>query len=308
MLKKRKLPPLNSLKAFEAAARTRSVKLASEELNVSASAVSQQIKTLEQWMGFRLLKRGPNSFTLTDKGERYLQQLTVLFDKLDIETAKVIHNFKKTKLRVSTLQSFAAEWLSPRIKSFRETYPEIQLELLTSDYLADLASEEIDLAIRYGPGGYKGVNEEKLMDEMIGPACHPDLLKSGNVLSDYTLLRDSGGPEGIKLTLERWLNKTTEGPGNREDSIAFSDTHLLINAARQGQGVMLGRSVLIADDIKQGTLVPVMTDWQQSPFSYYLVHSDIRGLSETAKHFRRWLLKEVEKFEAQLPASLAVPD
>lgn len=305
MLKQRKLPPLNAVKSFEAAARTGSVSLAAAELSVSASAVSQQIKGLEQWLGIKLLDRGPNSFALTEKGEEYLKQLTVILDNLDDLTASLTGLAKK-KLRISTLQSFAAEWLFPRIKKFRDAYPDIQLELLTSDYLSDLARENIDLAIRYGPGSYKGVVEEKLMDEMIGPACHPDLMSGDKNLSDYTLLKDSGGPEGIKLSLERWLNQTTGNIGIEGDSIAFSDTHLLIGAARQGQGIMLGRSVLIADDFVSGNLVPAMTDWKQSPFSYYLVHSELREPSQSAKTFRRWLRAEIQAFEANLPAVLKV--
>ena len=118
MLKQRKLPPLNAVKSFEAAARTGSVSLAAVELSVSASAVSQQIKGLEQWLGIKLLDRGPNSFALTEKGEEYLKQLTVILDNLDDLTTSLTGQDKK-KLRISTLQSFAAEWLFPRIKKFR---------------------------------------------------------------------------------------------------------------------------------------------------------------------------------------------
>ncbi len=119
-------------------------------------------------------------------------------------------------------------------------------------------------------------------------------------------MRDSWGPEGIKLSLERWLDETTNTKEMCRDSLAFSDTHLLIEAARQGEGIMLGRSVLIADDIISGKLVPVLSNWKKSPFAYYLVHSELRGLSQPAKIFRRWLLDEIEVFVSKMPEVLKV--
>ncbi|MCZ4280092.1 LysR substrate-binding domain-containing protein [Kiloniella laminariae] len=304
MLKKRRLPPLNALKAFEATARTGSLSLAAEELSVSASAVSQQVRSLEQWLGLSLFDRGANFIELTKTGATYLAGLTVMFDRLDEMTEALQNKKAPRKLRLSVLPSFAAEWLGPRVKKFRKANPSIQLEILTSDQLVDFSDGSVDLAIRYGPGNYKGLTSELLMGEMIGPACHPDLLNEGDFFSRITLLRDAGGPEGIRLSLEEWLDDFARESPAGHDSYSFSDTHLLINAARNGEGLMLGRSVLIADDVLSGRLVPVLGKWTKSPFSYYLVSSAVRELTPDGRLFRKWLLAEISEFESNMPEAL----
>ena len=298
MLRNRHIPPLNALRAFEAAARLGSVSKAGAELSVSPSAVSQQIKLLEDWMAVPLVVRQPNRFALTEAGRDYLSELTDLFDRLDRATDRLMGAKMENRLRISVVSSFASEWLMPRLRSFRAAYPKVQLELLTSDHFAEFERDRIDMAIRYGGGDWPGVAPEPLMPEWLGPVCHPELKSGGAAVP---MLVDSGSPTGMRVSEERTILEQLDDMPLSGDSIGFSDAHLMYEAARQGEGVSLGRSALVATDLEAGRLISLTGRWRQSPYGYFLVFPERREPGPVARLFRRWILDQAREFVEQLP-------
>ncbi len=154
----RRLPPLLAARAFEAVARKGSIAKAANELNVTPSAVSQQVKTLERWLGVNLLRRLPGGIEITEKGEAYLAGLRLGLDHIAEATGELIGSTQNLRLTVSVLPSFAAQWLVPRLCRFHAEYPDIRLNLLSSDQLVDFVRDDVDIGIRYGRGVYKGLN------------------------------------------------------------------------------------------------------------------------------------------------------
>ncbi|RED52026.1 LysR substrate-binding domain-containing protein [Aestuariispira insulae] len=294
----RHLPPLNSIRAFEACARLGSVSKASQELSVSPSAVSQQLKLLEDWLSVSLVLRQPNRIGLTEAGKRYLLELTDLLDQLDAATDRLMGDGIENRLRISVVSSFASEWLMPRLRSFRSAYPKVQLELLTSDHFAEFARDRIDMAIRYGGGDWPGVTAERLMPEWLGPVCHPEVVTAG---VPVPMLVDSGSPTGMRVSEEKTILEQLDDLPLSGDSIGFSDAHLMFAAARQGEGVSLGRSALVAEDLAAGRLVPLVKPWKQSPYAYYLVFPERREPGPAARLFRRWMQKQAAVSLAGLP-------
>ena len=304
MLRKRNLPPLNSLKAFEAAARLGSVSKASEELSVSPSAVSQQLKILENWLEVPLLIRQPNRILLTEAGQDYLTEISTLLDQLDRVTDRLIGVRVENRLKISVVSSFASEWLMPRLSGFRKTYPKIQLELLTTDFFAEFDRDGIDLAIRYGAGDYPGLVVEPLLPETLGPVAHSDLLRPE--AGPVPMLVDSGSPSGMVVSLEQRGEAGLNRVKLSGDHISFSDAHIMYQAALQGEGITLGRSALVARYIEEGRLVCLTDRWEASEYGYFLVHPGHRELTHVARLFSRWLHREASDFLADLSAPLSI--
>ena len=176
----RKLPPLNALRAFEAAARLKSVSKAADELSVTQGAVSHQIKQLEDWAQIELLRRSGRGIALTDAGERYANALSPALDQMDAATRRLLASDpRKGWLTVSTMPSFAAKWLVPRLPAFRARHPEIDVWLSTwwnfgdDEDISAFTDSEVDMAILYGRGEWQGVSATFMMDEELFPVCAP---------------------------------------------------------------------------------------------------------------------------------------
>jgi LysR family glycine cleavage system transcriptional activator len=301
----RQLPPLNALRVFEAAARHLSFTKAAEELHVTQTAVSHQVKLLEDVLGQPLFRRFNRRLVLTDAGQAYLPSLSQAFDLMDAATRKVGRRGGPRPLRISTTQSLAVKWLVPRMPRLQAKHPDIDLLLSTSPYPVDFRREEIDLAIRLGRGQYPGLHVEHLMDDYVFPVCAPALM-TGNPplrmpadLARHVLLHDSWIlSEEETPTWPNWLAAAekqgvgvkgidaTRGPG-------FSDAAMAIQAAIAGQGVALGRNALVAADIAAGHLVQPFGPVLQNRFSYYLVCPPALAQSREVTAFRNWLVEEI---------------
>ncbi len=304
----RHLPPLNALRAFEAAARLSSFTKAALELHVTQAAISHQVKGLEAQLGVSLFRRGTRLLALTDAGAELLPALKDALDLMD-DALRVVQRrhgrrrgiSKAGLLVVSTLDSVAAKWLVPRLGKFRATYPNIELRLSTTNRLVDLAREDIDAAIRYGSGDYIGLHAEFLMSETLFPVCSPKLLEAGppliqpSDLAHHTLLHDD-----MPTTWAAWLEAAgVPELGRHLTGHVFEQSSLVVQAAVSGQGIALGRSALVMDDLASGALVQPFTLALPSPHAYFMVCEDQRRDEPKITAFRDFALSEAESTLAQ---------
>ena len=302
----RRLPPLNALRAFEAAGRHLSFTKAAEELFVTQAAISHQVRALEEHLGLRLFRRFNRRLMLTDAGQSYLPALRDALDGIALATERLNRIESSGSLTVSVLNSFAAKWLLPRLVDFREAHPEIDIRVSASDHRIDFNHDDVDMAIRYGPGNYPGLEVNFLMGDVVFPVCSPALLETGaplrvpEDLKHHTLLHDttSGAIDGT-LSWEGWLKiagvqgvEPHKGPG-------FTHSNLVLQAAMDGQGVALGRSALAGSDLEAGRLVRPFGPDLPSPFNYYILVPKGRGEQSKIRIFRSWLLRQAGQDESE---------
>lgn len=274
----RRLPPLTALRAFEAAARLGSFQRAAEELHVTAGAVSQQVKALEAMMSVALFHRRARSLVLSEAGKAYLPAISQAFDQVAQATRHCQAGLLSGLLKISVLPSFASGWLIRRLPDFRNRYPEIELVIDADLHFVDLARSDIDLAIRYSRGDFAGLQSRLLMPEDIYPVCAPQLLNAGrplrqlNDLQRHTLLHAltpvSNEPW---INWQPWLQEAGLASEALATGISFTDSSHLIQAAMQGQGVALGRSALIGDQLAQGQLVRPFAVSKRATHAFHLV-------------------------------------
>ena len=286
----RRLPPLNALRAFEASARLGSFVSAAGELRVSAAAVSQQVRRLEQYLDTALFQRLARGLVLTDRGRDYLPELSAGFDLLGESTARLRAKGTDGLLTITTLAAFANGWLLPRMHRFRERAPRIDVALKTSRAIQDFRRDAIDLAIRFSPGPARGLHGEVLCREELFPVASPALFKGGRIpdtlsaLAEYPLLHDiDANPEQPWLGWRGWFERAglSTVPAGRGPQ--FSDSVVLISAALSGLGVAIGRGPHVAPLLARGQLVRVTPETWLAPWSYYLM--------APVAHFRRPLVR-----------------
>jgi LysR family transcriptional regulator, glycine cleavage system transcriptional activator len=287
-----RLPPMQALRAFEAAARLRSLTRAAESLHLTHGAIGHQIKSLEEDFGVRLVERAGRGIRLTDEGERFATRVRAVLSDLGDAVRELTERANPRQLRVSVMPSFAARWLLPRIGKFFAKHPEIDLDISASNALTDFKRDDIDLAIRHGLGDWPGVVAEYVLDDAAFPVCSPRLNKGRlplrpEDLSRYTLLRSDG---------ESWKSwfaaagldwpEPTRGP-------MFNDSSHTMQAAIDGQGVALARSSLLGSDVRNGVLVRLFDVIVPLPRKYFLVYPPRLADSPKLGSFRQWLFDEV---------------
>ncbi|MCH7888132.1 MAG: transcriptional regulator GcvA [Proteobacteria bacterium] len=289
----RRLPPLNALRAFEAAARHLSFTRAAEELNVTQAAISHQVKGLEERLGVVLFRRLNRSLLLTDAGQSYLPEVRDAFDRIAEATWRITAHDSAGVLTVSVLPSFAAKWLVQRLGRFREAHPDIDVHVAPSDDLVDFARENVDLAIRYGQGEWPGLRADRLMTEELFPVCSPNLLQGPHPLSapadlrHHTLLHDD-----LRIDWRMWLMAAgVDGVDSRRGP-GFTDSSMVIQAAVEGQGVALGRSALAAADLAAGRLVKLFDISLPAAVAYYVVCPEATAGRPKIVAFREWVIAE----------------
>ncbi|WP_340118288.1 transcriptional regulator GcvA [Pelagibius sp. 7325] len=301
----RKLPPLNALRAFEAAARHLSFTKAAEELFVTQAAISHQVKTLEEHLGLSLFRRLNRRLVLTEAGQLYLPVLRDAFDAIAAGTARLGQDRPSGPLHISVIPSFAAKWLLPRMSRFRDRHPEIDVMISANGALIDFAEGTFELGIRYGRGDYPGLRTDLLLYDEVFPVCSPKLLegphplKTPDNLKHHTLLHDEVSRQDESPDWRSWLQAAgiegvdwNRGPG-------FSDSSMVIEAAAAGQGVALGHRWLAAADLEGGRVVMPFGPVVPSKFSYYLVSPPAVAERRRVRLFREWLLEEAERTGAE---------
>jgi len=292
------LPPLNALRAFEAAARHLSFKLAAEELKVTPAAVSHHVKGLEEMLGVLLFHRMTRALRLTHAGKAALPALTEGFDKLRDGAERLRAYSDSGLLTVSVSPSFGSMWLVPKLDRFRRRHGAVEIRIDGTDRLVDVARGEVDVAIRYGPGGYKGVQTELLFNQRNTPVCSPALLSGERGLRHPEDLRHHRllhiDWKYAEATWRMWLLAAglpdidpTRGPHFGQESMA-------VEAALDGQGVALIGDRLVADHLAAGRLVCPFGPDLKTPlkFSYYLLYRRDSADQPKVKAFRDWLMEE----------------
>jgi LysR family glycine cleavage system transcriptional activator len=298
----RRLTHLNGIRAFEAAARHMSFAKAAEELNVTPAAVSQQIKTLEDYLGVALFKRTKRALFLTDTAQTILPAAREGFDLLASALARARAAGPRDRLVVSVAPSVAAKWLMPRLERFIAQHPEVDIRIDTNSRLADFAREDVDVAVRYGAGDWPGLESTPLMNEHIYPVCSPRLmagkhpLRTIDDLRHHTLIHDGTLPHGSAFpSWAIWLEAAGAPGVDSTRGLHVNASMLAIQAAVDGQGVALGRSVLVEDDVATGRLVRPFAATLPLRYAYYVVHPKTLAKDSRVPLFRRWLLAEAKR-------------
>ncbi len=293
-----RLPSLNGLRAFEAAARHLSFTLAAAELNVTQTAISHQIKRLEEELGLRLFVRKNRTLALTPKAKDYLPGVRADFNDLRLATDRLLRKDEDNVLTVSTLASHAAKWLLPRLSAFQEAHPGIDVRITTSTSLVDFKNGDVDAAIRYGRGHWPGVRAQWLMADELFPVCSPALLNSARPLrcpedlAHYTLLHTSGGYDD---DWRQWLTAAGLPTDiSKQPGVSFDLIFMTVQAAIDGIGVAMGRTSYVQDDIAKGRLVVPFKIALPADAGFYLVSPESSDEPQKLKLFRQWLLAAVQ--------------
>jgi LysR family transcriptional regulator, glycine cleavage system transcriptional activator len=297
----RRLPPLNALKAFEAAARHESFTRAAEELCVTQGAVSHQVKALEGELGLKLFNRERQRLVITEGGRAYLAVVRDAFDRIADGTERLLQRQSGGALTVSTSPNFAAKWLVHRLGRFAEAHPEIDLRVSASAHHVDFAREDIDLAVRHGDGTATGLHVTRLCAEELFPACSPKLLDGRNGLrSPADLGRFPLLHINDRLGWRQWLDYAGIAGVDLARGPILNQASMAIDAAVDGQGVVLARTALAAWDLIGGRLVRPFDIAMPASYAYWIVCS--RAVAKLPKivAFSDWLLAEAAEDARQL--------
>jgi LysR family transcriptional regulator, glycine cleavage system transcriptional activator len=293
-----RLPSLNGLRAFEAAARHLSFTNAASELNVTQTAISHQIKRLEQELGIRLFVRQNRALALTPEAKDYLPGVHAAFNDLRVATERLLRRENDHILTISTLASLAAKWLLPRLSAFQEAHPGIDVRITTSTALVDFKNDDVDAAIRYGRGQWPGLRADWLTADRLFPVCSPALLtgnrplRSPEDLADHVLLHTSGGT-GDDWRL--WLTAAgLPAQLSRHPGITFDLNFMTVQAAIDGIGVAIGRTSYVESDIAKGRLVVPFKITLPADAGFYLVSPEARADSPKLSAFRQWLVASIQ--------------
>lgn len=290
-----RLPPLTAVRYFECAARHLSFTKAAQELNVTHSAISHQIRALEEWLGEPLFRRLNRSLVLTEAGQLFLKPVREAFDKLAEATRLLKARDGSGSLTVSTMPSLAAKWLVPRLRSFRERHPDIEVRISATEQLVDFSRDDVDLALRYGRGDWPNVTVEKLLSESLYPVCSPKLLdgpmplRKPEDLLQHQLLWDYDWRSDM---WERWLDAAGIKGAKTRRPLSFNFSSLMLQAAVDGLGVALSQSVLAAEDLAAGRLVRPFDISLPAEFAYYVVYPPASAKRAKVTAFRNWLFEQ----------------
>ncbi|MCP5367458.1 MAG: transcriptional regulator GcvA [Hyphomicrobiales bacterium] len=294
----RRLPPLNAVRAFEAAARHLSFSRAADELNVTPAAVSHQVKGLEEFLGVTLFRRVNRAVLLTDAAQVLLPGLSDGLDRLAAAFERLRASQQSGELTVTSGPAFAAKWLIPRLEDFQAHHPEISVRVSASLEVVDLRAGIADVAIRFGSGDYPGLRADRLFAESLQPMCAPGLLgdhpplealRRVTLLHDETARFDPSAP-----TWREWLKAAGIDGVDAQRGPRFSNAELALQAAIDGVGVVLGRTRLASRDLAAGRLVaPFALSLPLLPY-FWLVCPEETADQPRIKAFRAWVLAQVE--------------
>lgn len=291
-----RLPPLSALRTFLVTARHQSFVQAAGELNVTPAAVGQQIRQLEAHLGCTLFHRGTRTLTLTEQGRALQPGLADGFQRIVEAVSLVSGPAPAEPLVVSMAPSFATKWLIPRLESFRQENPSVDVRIVASMELMNLSAEEADCAIRYGAGRYPGLTVEKLLGEAVFPVCSPALLEGPHGLETphrlrhHTLLHDDSPEEDASCPDWRmWLRAAGVTGVNPGQGLHFNQSAMVLEAAAAGQGVALAKARLADADLRAGRLVRPFGRVQHVHFAYYFVCTAEKAADPRVDCFRSWL-------------------
>ena len=286
-----RLPPLNALRAFEAAGRHLSVKAAADELSVTPGAVSQLIKSLERTLGVTLFQRVNRGIFLTEAGQSYLPPVRNAFRQIAEATRRVAASSDGGVLTVSTTPSFAAAWLVPRLKDFQDTHPDIDLQISASKALVDFSRDGVDLAIRHGLGRYPGLHGERVFAvELLAVAAPALVARLGSPKAPRELVRWPHVHDADRKDWHLWFQAQGIEDFGAPRGPAFDDSNLLRQAVLAEQGAGLLPAAIVAPDLAKGRLVRLAEIRWPEEFAYYLVYPEAFHERAKVAAFRSWII------------------
>jgi LysR family glycine cleavage system transcriptional activator len=289
----RDLPPPNTLKAFDAASRHGSFSKAAVELHVTHGAVSRQVQQLEEFLGCELFHRLPRGLQLTARGREFAFGVQAAFDQIRdaVEAVRVDH--ERHIITVSTLASFAARWLVPRLHRFQNAHPELEIRLSTSPQLTNFDRDGIDLAIRYGRGRWPGVSALRLFTPVEFPVCAPKLLTGAHPLhTPQDLKHTSLLHDTTHRHWQQWLELAGVRGVDAHEGMVVEDMNVLIQAAIEGQGVALASEPLVQTELAAGRLVKPFDIDLPVELAFYAVYPKSRGQDASVQALVEWLQQE----------------
>ena len=301
----KRLPSLNALRAFVAVARQGGVSRAAESLNLTHSAVSHQIRALQEELGVTLFEKAGRGLTLTGEGSRFADRIEAAFSEIEDATHE-LSTSRHQRLRISTIPSFAACWLLPRLGDFISSCPDIDVNVSSTDKLSDIRGGDVDVCIPFGTGPYPGLFSELLLRDWLFPVCSPAFARQ------YAL-HDNGWSDTIPLMhsyLEPWslwfpaAGITAREP---EHGIMFDNSALMLQAAIKGQGLGLARHSLAHDDLVAGRLVRPFSAYVESPMSYYFLCRSDKLNTRPIARFREWIERQIAAFPIRIESDEASP-
>jgi LysR family transcriptional regulator, glycine cleavage system transcriptional activator len=300
----RRLPPLNALKAFEAAARHESFTRAAEELCVTQGAVSHQVKALEAELGLKLFNRRRQKLVITESGRSYLAIVRDALDRIADGTEQLLRRQNSGVLTVSTSPNFAAKWLVHRLSRFAQAHPAIDLRVSASLHHVDFAREDVDVAIRHGNGSEPGLHVLRLCVEELFPVCSPKLLKGKGALRTPADLRHAVLLHvNDRQDWRRWLDAAHVDGIDLARGPLLNQASMAIDAAVDAQGVALARTALAAWDLIGGRLVRPFSLALQVPYAYWIVCPKTAAKLPKIVAFTEWLLAEAAEDQRKLQKS-----
>ncbi len=291
----RTLPPLKAIRAFEAAARRGSFNRAAEELFVTPSAISHQVKSLEEFLGVSLFRRARRQVQLTIAGERYLDSVAHALDEIDLATRRLIAASSANAINVSAPPAFLTRWLVPRVREFQDRHPDIELRLSPNNGPINFSWSDIDMAIYFGDGNWPGLEVRFLREVVLVPVCSPGFIEDGPRISRpadlcaHTLIDVSTRPTEWDEFLASFGVKRQK----RGKRLGFSSTSLALGAAMENLGIALADRQLVAREVLYGRLVTPLDIAMENQRGYYLVYQRQRRLTDQMRAFLDWVIDEV---------------
>ncbi len=301
------------LRCFEVTARLLNFRAAADELALSQSAVSRQIQSLEDELGMVLFLRHTRSVELTEAGAVLFRTVSALLNQLDLTVQQIRHSVLRKSIAVTTFASFASMWLIPRLSSFQNLHPEIDIRIDASDKPVDLSVSDIDIAIRYGPASRMPEGATRLFGDQLIAVASPRLLEqeggiqSAQDLTRFTLIEPSNPQSSHMdwLTWRHWLNAQGLHGVQPVRWLHFNYAYQMVQAALNGQGVVLARPPLIAQSLANGELVEVLPGGRNdSPMAYWLLVNPSQVPSEQVKAFCEWVMAQAQETQMTMRASV----
>jgi LysR family glycine cleavage system transcriptional activator len=297
----RRLPPLNSLRAFEVVSRHNSLRAAAKELHVTAAAVGQQVRALEDHLGHKLLRRHSDGYVLTPEAQAVAPDLRDAFERLAAVAARLSASARRT-VTVTTTPSLASAWLIPRLQDFERRHADIDFLIHTSQQPVDLETSGVDVALRYGSGTYAGAESTPLFSGELFPVCSPQFISDHGSIKAPEDLRGKPllhvewqPPKGVWPDWSSWLKAAGVAGVDARKGLRFSDQALSIQAALAGRGVALASIALARDHLEARRLIRPFKVSVATEFGYFVVIARRRTSEPDIAAFKRWLLEQARR-------------
>lgn len=289
------------MRVFESAARNESFAAAAEELFITASAVSHQVKALETYLGLELFTRRRRKVELTPVGRNYLASVKQALNEMEVATQHIVSNPEKDIVTISTAPNFLVRWLMPRLRDFQKKYPDVELQLSASTDTIDFNKANIDMAIYFGHGDWHDIEVYFLNKVFLVPVCSPDYLEQGIPLTEPADLKKHTLIHVTKRLYEwpEWLELAKLKNKGFNKGFQLSSSQLATVAARESLGVALADHTLTAREISQGKLIKPFDLLLDTHRAFFLVHHKGRPLTYGMRAFRDWLIEAIQPKTSQ---------